>query len=170
MSIIKAISNEKASNEKTLATLKKRKIRIMSKLAIYDKHFREIDKKILKFFRYDYIYKENMRTRLFAGIGGIIIVVFWLLHKASVKGIDFLVQNYKAETMKCGIFLLILLVFYTFIGTIISAKRYEISKKRQASYIRLLNYLDALEVRLNQQRRKEASFNETNFTNKRNNN
>ncbi|MDR0957691.1 MAG: hypothetical protein LBM16_00550, partial [Clostridiales bacterium] len=64
------------------------KIKIMAKLAVYDKRTSENDLKKTSHFRHDYVYKRNSSIRLGVFIGTLIIAVFYALHLATINELD----------------------------------------------------------------------------------
>lgn len=116
----------------------KEKIVLLTRLAIYDKYMSESDKKINNYFLHDYIYKKNFATRAFAFIGSLIIVFFYLLHKVFVMGADIFELDYRQELIDIAIFVVVVLVLYTIIGSFKSAMEYKASQNRIKAYIEVL--------------------------------
>jgi len=120
------------------------KIILMAKLAIYDKNTGKEDRKDSDFFRQDYIYSSNMKTRFYAFFGCIILSVFYFLHMAAFQDVDIFSIDYQSEAIGLIIFFAIVLVAYTVIGTILYTARYVQLQKRMAHYFELLDKLDDL--------------------------
>ena len=121
----------------------KDKIILMAKLAVYDKHNGKNDHKDDEYFRQDYIYSNNMRTRFYAFFGCIILAVFYFLHIASYQETDIFSIDYLSEAIRVGIFFTVVLVGYTFIGTILYTARHVQLQKRLDEYYGLLSKLDS---------------------------
>jgi len=121
----------------------KDKILLMAKLAVYDKHNGKSDHRDDEFFRQDYIYANNMKTRLYAFFGCIIVTIFYILHIASYHETDIFSINYFTEALRIGSFFVIVLVGYTVIGTVLYTARYVQLQKRLEEYYSLLKQLDA---------------------------
>jgi len=120
----------------------KEKIRIMSKMAIYDKRDFDRDSKAGQYFRHDYIYKKNMRMRFFLGIGCVILLFFYILHQLAIEGADLFALDFQAEAVRLLFFAVALMVAYSFIGTIIYTREFLISEKRINAYFALMRRLD----------------------------
>jgi len=120
----------------------KEKIRIMSKMAVYDKRDFERDSKAGQYFRHDFIYKRNMQMRFFLGIGCVILLVFYILHLLAIEGADLFAVDFQAEAVRLLFYLLVLMIAYSFIGTIIYTREFLISERRIKAYFALMRKLD----------------------------
>jgi hypothetical protein len=120
----------------------KEKIRLMSKLAIYEKNYGTIDEKINGYYKSDYVYLQNWWARISAAIAGFIIVGMFLLYKIFIEKVDIFDLDYKLYGIRIGIFILILIVFYSFLSSYVYNKRYEESQKRIKNYLEMLKQLD----------------------------
>jgi len=120
------------------------KIVIMAKLAVYDKNTGKDDWKDNVFFRQDYIYANNMRTRFFAFFGCLILTVFYILHIAAFQDTDIFSINIQAQAIRIIIFFALVLVAYTVIGTILYTAMYAQTQKRIENYFKLLDRLDEI--------------------------
>jgi len=120
----------------------KEKIILMAKLAVYDKNIGKEDWKDDVFFRQDFIYSSNMKTRFYIFFGCIILTVFYFLHRSSFHDINLFTIDYLTEARNLLIFFAIVLVTYTVIGTIIYTARYVQMQKRIMQYFELLDKLD----------------------------
>lgn len=120
----------------------KKKIIIMTKLAVYDKNFSEEDMRNDRYFRHDYIYKKNMRNRIFVFIGCIIVILLNMLHRIIYGSLDIYALNYTVELTKIVLFFAVMLIAYTVIGTIIFTADFHKSQKRLEKYFKLLDKLD----------------------------
>ena len=120
----------------------KDKIRIMSKMAIYDKRDFERDAKTGQYFRHDFIYKKNMQMRFFLGLGCVILLAFYVLHLLAIEGADLFTVDFQSEALRLLFFALILMTAYSFIGTIIYTREFLRSEKRINAYFSLMRRLD----------------------------
>lgn len=121
-----------------------KKIRMMTSLAIYDKHYGEKDRKIEGYYRTDYVYKKNCWTRICIGMGLFVLFLFYGFYIMFVKEVDFASINYKVTAEKWIIFVIAVLVFYTIVGTITAVREYEKADKRLKNYNKLLERLNIL--------------------------
>jgi hypothetical protein len=123
----------------------KDKIRIMAKMAVYDKKGFERDARANQYFRHDFIYKRNMQMRFHLGIGCIILAVFYVLYLIAIQGYDIFELNFQAETIRLLTFVLVIMVGYSFLGTIIFTREFLVSQKRVEAYFALMRELSGEE-------------------------
>lgn len=127
----------------------KRKIRIMTGLAVYDKHYGRKDRLIEGHYRRDYIYKKNCWTRICIVFGFCILLGFYAMDLIFVNEIDFFTFDFVMAAKKAGFLLLALLVFYSLIGRYLYGKEYDSAERRLTSYYALIEKLDILNGREN---------------------
>ncbi|MDR2939280.1 MAG: hypothetical protein LBV08_03055, partial [Clostridiales bacterium] len=96
----------------------KKKIVTMAKLAVYDKKYSYKDDKVTEYFRHDYVYKQNSWDRFFVVLGGLIILLFLYGQRVFSDRPDALKFDFNGELRFIIIFFAVLLIFYTFIGSI----------------------------------------------------
>jgi hypothetical protein len=120
----------------------KDKIRVMSKMAVYDKRDFERDARASQYFRHDYIYKKNMRMRFFLSIGFIILILFYVLYLLAIEGADPFTLDFQAEAIRLLFFGFLLMIGYSFIGTIVYTREFLRSEKRMNAYFSLMRQLD----------------------------
>lgn len=118
-----------------------RKIRIMTGLAIYDKHYGRKDRMIESNFRRDYIYKKNCITRICVTIGFCILLGFYAMDLFFINEIDFFTFDFVWEAKKAGFVLIVLLVFYSLMGRYLHGKEYDQAERRLTSYHSLIEKL-----------------------------
>jgi hypothetical protein len=114
----------------------------MAKMAVYDKHTGKDDWKDDVYFRQDYIYSNNMRTRFYVFFGCVILTAFYLLHRAAFHEIDVFSIDYRAEITLVVIFFAAVLVFYTVAGTILYTARYVKMQRRIENYLAMMDELE----------------------------
>ena len=116
----------------------------MTKMAIYDKRHREADQAVFSYFRRDYIYRKNMWTRLCVAAGsGFLLVLYWL-HQIFIYGIDIHELNLEQSVTDSVLFLLAVIAFYTFVGTIQGTHQYHQVQKRVENYVAMMKRLERL--------------------------
>ena len=120
----------------------KNRIRLMSKMALYDKKGIEEDIKTTQFFRHDFIYKENMKMRFYLGLGCVIVAFLYVIHRMAVEGIDILTFDFQVELIRFVVFVLMVMVLYSIIGTIIFTRKFQKAQKRAKAYFSLMEQLD----------------------------
>ena len=117
------------------------KIRLMSKMALYDKKGFQKDAEANEYFRHDFIYKKNMSMRFYVGIGLLILVFFYILRVMNVAGGDVFALDFQEEIMRIVIFAAAVILFYSFVGTIIFTREFLASQKRVKAYFALMKEL-----------------------------
>jgi hypothetical protein len=120
----------------------KKRVIMMTKLAVYDQKYGSRDKKDNEYYRHDYIYRKNMWTRLCASFGALIILtVYWAYQIFSLDQ-SFLEIDYLNAGTDAAIFILAVMALYTVIGTIRETACYAKSQRRLKNYMRTLYMLD----------------------------
>ena len=122
----------------------RRRIIIMSQLALYDKGQGRADKKIDRLFRRDYIYKQNMWTRFYATIVVVFGLICYWIYRYFTTDMDLFNLDLNPILTQAVIILGVVLLFYTVIGTIKSTADYQQAQKRLRKYYKLLAYLDRI--------------------------
>jgi len=123
------------------------KIVTMTQLALYDKHEGPQDRAANDYFRHDYIYRNNLGTRLAVGIGGIIILAVYWLQALIVNDIDIFAMDIQAYVTDSVMFLLAILAVYSLIGSIQGTRQYYLVQKRLSQYQALVRQLERMEER-----------------------
>ena len=123
----------------------KEKIIIMAKMAAYDKRDFSRDARANQYFRHDFIYKKNMSIRFGIGIGCIILVLFYALHLLVVQGVDIFALDFQTEGIRIAIFIIIVMIGYSFLGMVIFTREFIISSRRINKYFALMNQLNGSE-------------------------
>lgn len=115
-----------------------KKVRLMTNLAVYDKHYGDEDRKITSLYKIDYIYRKNFITRLGVLLGTTIIIGIYYGHKILVMDENIFDILTKSEFIKMSVFILAVLAVYTIIGIYIHGKRYNLAKERCEKYEKML--------------------------------
>lgn len=136
----------------------KEKIRIMSKMAVYDKRGFDKDAKANQYFRHDYIYKRNMSMRFFLGFGCLILIFFYALHLLAIEDVDIFTLDFGSEALTVLIFALAVMVAYSFIGTIVFTREFLRSQKRIAEYFSLMKQLEERNIAKEKQNAHSSSI------------
>ena len=124
------------------ALINKKRIILMTKLAIYDQKYGSRDKKDNEYFRHDYIYRKNMWTRLFSSVGAVIILAVYWIYQIFALNQSFLEIDYQKAGIEAAIFILAVMALYTIIGTIRETVQYTKGQRRLKNYMRMLYMLD----------------------------
>ena len=123
------------------------KIITMTRLALYDKHEGVADRAANDYFRHDYIYRNNLGTRLAVGLGSIIILVIYWLQAFLLNEMDLFELNFQQYATDSLMFIVAVLAVYSLIGTIQGTRQYYLIQKRLAQYQALVRQLERLEER-----------------------
>lgn len=122
----------------------KERIALMTKLATNDKHYTKEDLRITTHYREDYVYLNNLKTRLSVLMVVAGFVALHILMKIE-KGVNMptTVKEVLGEyVFPYGIFTLIILLFYTVLSTHIYRKKYAKAQKRREEYLKILKKLE----------------------------
>ena len=118
------------------------KIIIMTKLAIYDKRYGEMDEKANSFFRHDYIYWKNFWNRFFALLGCLIIIMFYAFNRIVVNAEDLFEIDYRAEGIRILIFVAAVMFVCSIISSLKSTREYSAAQKRMDKQLKLIEKLE----------------------------
>jgi len=123
------------------------KIITMTRLALYDKHEGSQDRIANDYFRHDFIYRNNLGTRIAVGLGGLIILLIYWLRALLVNELDIFELNIQEHVTDSVFFLLAILAVYSLIGSIHGTRQYYLVQKRLAQYQAMVRQLERLEER-----------------------
>ena len=123
------------------------KIITMTRLALYDKHEGPADRAANDYFRHDFIYRNNLGTRLAVGFGGVIVLAVYWIQALLVNEVDIFELNIQEHVTDSVFFLLAVLAVYSLIGSIQGTRQYYLVQKRLAQYQALVRQLERLEER-----------------------
>lgn len=121
--------------------LNNRKIRLMTKLAIYEKEDGKEDIRLGKYYRLDYVRYQMLKTLVAVTFGYLILVLLTILYNAEYLIAEAVKLDYAAigRTM-LGIYLMLVLVFVGLAGIGYTVK-YNRSRKKLAKYYQMLKRL-----------------------------
>lgn len=121
------------------------RIKVMSKLAIYDKHFGEDDKKANDLYYRDYVYRKNFNYRMSFFIAYVMAVSFYVLITFLDPGIDLYNFDFLNFVTEIAIGAAVVLFAATFIGSIVASGDYKKIKYRLKGYFTLMSLLESLD-------------------------
>ena len=126
--------------------LNEKKVKIMTRLAIYEKNIGEEDLRINEYFKNDYVSMNNLMTRL--GVTLVCLVIFGI--HLGLKIFDIFIEpDFEQQLLSLGVNYLIIyivvIVLFTVISTIIYTKKYKAAQVRLKGYNKVLDILDASE-------------------------
>ena len=118
------------------------KIIIMTNLAIYDKNHGSNDSKANTFFRHDYVYWKNFWARLYALLGSLIIVGFYIIDKVVINEADLFEIDYRAEGIRILVFIVAVMFFVSLISSMKATREYTAIQKRIEEHLKLAEKLE----------------------------
>ncbi len=118
------------------------KIIVMTKLGLADKEYDRKYRRINEYFRYDYIYRKNVWTRFCVITGSLFILAIYWANQILVKGINILNIDLKKAGTDAILFLVLVAVAYSLLGTLLASREYTAAQKYQRHYLHLLDRLD----------------------------
>ncbi len=121
--------------------LSKKKINLMTKLAIYDKEKGINDKKIYRYYRVDYIGKNILFNNLI--LGGFLLVFFAFKYLIYILENDGIVTLNVLKEVGVGylVWSLIIMIIYSIYNIYIYNNEYSNSKRNLDRYYRSINKL-----------------------------
>ena len=120
----------------------------MTKLALYEKNNMKSDKRKIDYFVEDYVYINNLKTRIsITVIVGIIAVIGAVIEFSETLLFPMSLQELITEYLMVYIIpWLILMIVYTFISTIVYGRIHHKAEKSYKEYINLMRQLDKYEA------------------------
>lgn len=124
--------------------MRKEKVKIMTKLAIYEKNVGKEDFSVNSYFKSNYVSYNNFKTRLGVIVAMLIIFAGDIVRRLSKNMNSLLEIDYVRIGITYLIILAAVLILYTFLSTIIYKKRYQKAEIRINNYKGLLSKLDKI--------------------------
>ena len=128
-----------------------KKIIVMTRLALYDKHYGKADRAINEYFRHDYIYRKNLGNRLSVGVGATVIMGIYWIRNIFIEGVDVFELYIRQHIIDAVLFILAVMAFYTVIGIVQGTREYFLVEKRLRRYEELMAYLERADERARMQ-------------------
>ena len=121
--------------------LNNRKIRLMTKLAIYEKREGKEDLKLSKYYKTDYVRYHILKTIVAVTVGYLLILAMIVLYQSEYLIREAVNLNYyEIAKFVIGVYILILTV-YIAASLLGYSLYYTVSRKRLAKYFRMLRRL-----------------------------
>ncbi|MFP4697210.1 MAG: hypothetical protein ACLFMO_00740 [Eubacteriales bacterium] len=118
--------------------INEQKVKMMTKLAIYEKNIGKEDLNVNEYYKHDYILLNNIRTRIAVTIASTIIFGGHALAQLLSYVEDKEDVNFLALGIAYSIIYIFLMIFYSFISTRIYAVKYKHAQARLAGYKKYL--------------------------------
>lgn len=124
--------------------LNNRKVRLMSRLAMYEQKEGKGDIRISKYFRADYVRLNVLKSVVAVTFGYLLILLLLVVYHSEYLIREAVTLDYQGMILRfVGIYIIILAV-YCSLGTIGYMLRYRASRKKLAKYFRMLRRLRSL--------------------------
>lgn len=124
--------------------LNNRKVRLMSRLAMYEQSEGKEDVRMSKYFRTDYVRLNVLKTVVAVTLGYLLVLVLLIVYHSEYLIREAVTLDYKGILLRyVGIYIIILVVYCSFamIGYML---KYRASRKKLAKYFRMLRRLRSL--------------------------
>lgn len=124
--------------------LNNRKVRLMSRLAMYEQKEGREDVRLSKYFRTDYVRLNVLRTVVSVTFGYLLILLLLVVYHSEYLIQEAVTLDYKGILLRyVGIYVIILVV-YVSLAMIGYMLKYRMSRKKLAKYFRMLRRLRSL--------------------------
>lgn len=122
--------------------LNENKIKMMAKMAIYEKNEGRQMLKNSHYFKGDYVAFGVLRTLIAVTFAYIIMVMLYVLCNMEKLMADINSLDYAAVGKRLGIYYILILIVYAVIAGVVYAYRYDCSRKGLKKYFSRLNKLE----------------------------
>lgn len=122
--------------------LNENKIKMMTKMAIYEKNEGRQMLKNSRYFKGDYVAFGVLRTLIAATFAYIIMVVLYVFCNMEKIIAEINLMDYAATGRKLALYYILLLVVYGIISVVVYSYRYNSSRKGLKKYFSRLNKLE----------------------------
>lgn len=122
--------------------LNENKIKMMTKMAIYEKNEGRRMLKNSHYFKGDYVAFGVLRTLIAVTFAYIIMVILYILCNMEKLMADINSLDYAAVGRKLGLYYVLMLIVYTVIAGMVYAYQYDCSRKGLKKYFSRLNKLE----------------------------
>ncbi len=124
--------------------LNEKKIRLMTKLALFEEYEGKEEIKIDHYYRVDYIRYQVLKSMICVTLGYFLVVLAVLVYQSEFIFDNITTIAYKTVGIYIVLGYLFLLLFYSFITGIVSYFQYEKTKTKMKAYKRNLRALGRL--------------------------
>lgn len=124
--------------------LNNRKVRLMTRLAMYEQSEGKEDVRLSKYFRSDYVRLQTLKTVVSVTAGYLLVLLILVVYHSEYLIRDAVILDYRGLLVKyAGIYVALLAVYCAF-GTIGYMIKYRASRKKLAKYFRMLRRLRSI--------------------------
>ena len=124
--------------------LNNRKVRLMTRLAMYEQSEGKEDVRLSKYFRSDYVRLQTLKTVVAVTVGYLLVLLILIVYHSEYLIENAVTLDYRGMLVQfAGIYVAIVAVYVAF-GTIGYMIKYRASRKKLAKYFRMLRRLRSL--------------------------
>jgi hypothetical protein len=120
------------------------KIRLMTKLAVYESKEGREDIRLSKYFKTDYVRYQVIKSILSATLGYALILVLIILYKSEYIIKYAITMDYKTIGLYVLGFYLMIITIYGLASVVGYSIKYDLSRKKLARYFKLLKRLSKI--------------------------
>lgn len=121
--------------------LDEKKVRLMTKMSIYEKRDGKHDIKLAKYFKSDYVHYQLLRVVVAVTFGYLLVLGLALIYKSDYLIAEAVVLDYAAIGKQVLKYYLILLLSLGLLAVVGYSIAYTVSRKRLSNYYNLLKKL-----------------------------
>ncbi|NLC19546.1 MAG: hypothetical protein GX757_10095 [Clostridiales bacterium] len=120
------------------------KIRLMTKLALYESKTGKEDIRLSKYYKTDYVRYQVIKSIIAATIGYVLILALIMLYKSEYLIKNAVKLDYKTIGLYVLGFYIIIVAIYGLSSIVIYSRKYDISRKKLGRYYKLLKRLEKM--------------------------
>lgn len=120
------------------------KIRLMTKLALYESKTGKEDIRLSKYYKTDYVRYQVIKSIISATIGYVLILALIMLYKSEYLIKNAVKLDYKTIGLYVLGFYIIIVAIYGLSSIVIYSRKYDLSRKKLGRYYKLLKRLEKM--------------------------
>jgi len=133
--------------------LNENKIKMMTKMAIYEKNEGRRMVKMSKYFKGDYVALGILKSTIASTLAFAVVVIFFILCNIERIIAEINTMDYTLLAKKIGIYYILFLVVFAVIAGFVNAKQYDQSRAGLKKYLSRLNKLERFYNNQNKKKR-----------------
>lgn len=124
--------------------LNNKKVRLMTKLAVYETKVCKEDIHLSKYYKTDYVRYQVLKSVISATVGYLLILFLVFVYRMEYLIRNAVTLDYKSLGMFIlGIYIIVVTI-YGFGSIVVYSRKYDTSRKKLARYFKLLKRLEKL--------------------------
>jgi hypothetical protein len=124
--------------------LNNKKVRLMTKLAVYETKVGKEDIHLSKYYKTDYVRYQVLKSVISATVGYLLILFLVFVYRMEYLIRNAVTLDYKSLGMFIlGIYIIVVTI-YGFGSIVVYSRKYDTSRKKLARYFKLLKRLEKL--------------------------